>query len=115
MHSPQPGPGLTVTTRAVDQETSFELVARHLLEAHGPLLSVEALAQVLRYPSKGALERSLQRGHLPLPLVRVPHRRGSFALATEVARFLMSLESSRPTESDFVEVLEGEKGAQGTS
>lgn len=92
-----------------EKDESSGPVIAHLLKFYGPLLDMEALAQVLRYPSTGALERSLQRGHLQLSIVRVPHRRGSFALATDVANFLMSLKIHAEANTTGVDASEAGK------
>jgi hypothetical protein len=114
MHPFESDPSLAPLSVVLSEhDESVDLLTAHLLKVFGPLLDTKALAQVLRYPSTGALERSLQRGHLLLlPIVRVPHRRGSFALATDVAKFVMSLKSSRP--GDIVDGSADGKGAQRT-
>jgi hypothetical protein len=64
-------------------------ISAFLLERYGPLLGREELAKVLGFPSVEAFDRYVQRGHLDLKLVRMPNRRGHFALGTEVAAYLV--------------------------
>ena len=63
-------------------------ISEHLMQKYGPLLDARALAETLKFPSVDALERSLERGHLRVPLRQMPHRRGTFALAHQVAHYL---------------------------
>jgi hypothetical protein len=63
-------------------------VLEHLLTKYGPVLSHEDLRQLLRFPSAEAFDRYVARGCLGFELLQLPRRRGRFALASEVARFL---------------------------
>lgn len=63
-----------------------------MLQEHGPLLDARAIAKVLRFPSTTALDQSLRRGHLRLPLRSWPHRKGCYALTEDVYEFLRGLE-----------------------
>jgi hypothetical protein len=60
-----------------------------LLQKYGPVLGQDALSKVLNYASTDAFERSVQRGYLKLKLTRMPGRRGLFALADDVAAYLV--------------------------
>lgn len=71
-------------------------VLEHLLKKYGPVLGHEDLRQLLRFPSAEAFERYVARGNLGFELLQLPRRRGRFALASEVARFLYQ-ESSTST------------------
>lgn len=73
-------------------ETFMEIersIATHLMERYGPLLDIKELAETLKFPTIDALERSLERGHLQIATNEMPHRRGKFALAHNVARYLV--------------------------
>ena len=82
--------------RIRDMERS---IADHLMGRYGPVLDTGALVETLKFPSKDALERSLERGHLRLAITDLPSRRGKFALAQNVARYLVEIS----TEKDFQE------------
>jgi len=69
-----------------------DALLQHLLMQYGPLLDMRALTKVLQFPSVGALDQCIRRGHLDLPLRRFPHRRGLFALAQDVHAYLLTLE-----------------------
>lgn len=64
-------------------------IAEHLMQRYGPLLDAKALAETLKFPTVDALERSLERGHLRIATSEMPHRRGKFALAHQVAQYLV--------------------------
>ncbi len=66
---------------------------RALRERYGNLLTLNDLACVLRYPSVHAIRKAHSRGRLPLPLVKMPPRRGWFATPLAVAELLESLDS----------------------
>jgi len=68
---------------ALARELNDELV-RH----YGPLLSSADLIKVLNYPSANAYCQAAVRGTMPVPLLRIPNRRGKFALARDVAIWL---------------------------
>lgn len=77
-------------------------IATHLMDRYGPVLDINALVATLKFPSKDALERSLERGHLRLAITDMPSRRGKFALAQNVARYLVEIS----TDKDFQESAE---------
>lgn len=72
------------------------VTTQYLLAKYGVLLDRLALTEVLRFPTAEAFDRHVQRGHLELPIVRFPGRRGVYVLATDVARHL--IKSSRGGE-----------------
>jgi hypothetical protein len=61
-----------------------------LMSRYGPVLDSPALAEVLRFKTVSALEKSLERGHLPIRCMDTPHRRGTYVLAVDVATYLVS-------------------------
>jgi hypothetical protein len=73
------------TTRELESS-----IRDHLVLKYGLLLDTKALVEVLVFPTDDALIRSWQRGNLTLTVVTLPHRRGLFALAHQVARYLVS-------------------------
>lgn len=72
-------------------------ITEHLMQRYGPLLDAKALAETLKFPTVDALERCWERGHLRITTSAMPHRRGKFALAHQVARYLVE----GVTEQDF--------------
>lgn len=72
-------------------------IAFFLMHRYGPMLTRDQLVSVLGFPTSEALERAVQRGSLKLKVVRIPNRRGMYALAPDVAKYLVEI--SR-TESD---------------
>ena len=87
----------TPNTASNPPETDLERAARedeirtYLLEQYGPLLTRDDLVKVLGFPTGAAFDRYWQRGRLELNLVRPPSRRGVFALARDVARYLVEI------------------------
>lgn len=75
---------------ATDEQELDELT-RYLMGKYGPLLGKGDLAKVLRFPTVASLERCQQRGNLHIELVKLPSRRGSFARARDVARYLSQI------------------------
>lgn len=70
----------------------FEEFARSLendlTNRYGPILPSQTLAQVLGYASADAFRQALVRKTIPVPVFRIPNRRGHFALTHDVARWL---------------------------
>lgn len=63
-----------------------------LTQRYGQLLTLEEVAQVLRYPSVQAARTAHSRGQLPVPLFRMGPRRRLFASVGALADYLGSLE-----------------------
>lgn len=60
---------------------------------HGPLLSGEPLWKALGYPSAVSFRKACSRGHVAVPIFRLPHRRGFYAFTKDVAHWLEKLET----------------------
>lgn len=79
-------------TNATLDETDVQQIADELSERlttqYGGVLGSTALIKELGYPSSGSFQQALGRGTVPVPVFRIPHRRGSFALARDVAVWL---------------------------
>ena len=77
---------MTACTGGVD------LLARDLeddlMERYGPLLTGDALRKSLGYTSMAALRQAVARGKAPVPIFQLEDRRGKFALAKDVAKWL---------------------------
>ena len=67
---------------------------RYLTRTYGVMLSSAALAKELGYPSAGAYRNALARHAVPVPVFQVPKRKGRFALARDVARWLVEQRQS---------------------
>lgn len=70
---------LTELARALEAE---------LLVVHGPMLGGKALSATLGYPTSSAFRQALARNTVPVAVFSIKHRRGKFALAREVARWI---------------------------
>ena len=78
--------------------SQLELCIREELEReHGLVVGGKALWKSLGYPSSAAFRRAHERGQLPIQVFKIPYRRGAFALARHVARWLAGvLEAAKP-------------------
>lgn len=91
------------------QSNSIEAaICDHLMEKYGPLLDSGALAQVLKFPTIGAFDRALRRGHVGIQVHALPHRPGVFSLATEVAQFLAGIQA-QPSSNEVGQIETHEK------
>lgn len=59
-----------------------------LTQRYGLMLPSSALAGALGYPSMRAYHQAVARRTIPVPTFQIEHRRGRFALARDVARWL---------------------------
>jgi len=59
-----------------------------LVSKHGPLLPPSVLPALLGYRSIDAFRKAVSRRTVPIAVFRLENRRGSFALAKDVARWL---------------------------
>lgn len=71
--------------------TQLETLTSFLVDRYGLLLGRESLKEALGFPSLYALDQYVRRGHLDLKLLQMPNRRGKFALAPEVAAYLLKI------------------------
>lgn len=69
-----------------------------LLTAYGPVLTVDEVAKLLKYPSSNAVHQAHAAGNLPVPLGRFPGRRALFARTCEVADAVERLNLERKGE-----------------
>ena len=59
-----------------------------LIQRFGTLLSSSALAKALGYSSVDALRQAIARETVPVPVFKLPNRRGYFAFGKDVAYWL---------------------------
>jgi hypothetical protein len=76
-----------------------EIELQHCLEVgiterYGPVVSGEPLLRLLAFKNQDAMRRAINRGRLTVPIFRIEHRRGKFALATDLAEWLIVQRSS---------------------
>ncbi|AVP98906.1 hypothetical protein C7S18_17735 [Ahniella affigens] len=61
---------------------------RDLLGRYGPIIGADDLRQALGFTSQDAFRQAVFRGQVPVPIFALPNRRGKFALAKDIARWL---------------------------
>lgn len=71
-----------------DQEKLAKQLEQELSEKHGPLMTGDSLEKALGYISKAAWRQSLVRKTVPVPVFKLEHRRGKYALTKDVAAYL---------------------------
>jgi len=81
----------------VHESPTFQM----LLKAHGWMLSASTTAKLLGFASTDALRLARSRGRLPIQMFTVDGRRGWFAMAEDVARWLD--ETTAATRSEQVQ------------
>lgn len=72
-----------------NQSSSDRLKA--LRDKYGELLTLEEIAEALKYRNVAAVRKAHSRGTLPVELKRFPHRRGWFATVEAVAQCIENL------------------------
>lgn len=80
---------MTGAMLASNQTGNSEVVLRG---RYGELLTLNELAEVLRYKTSDAVRKSYMRGSLPVDLYRFPRKKGWFAKVAEVAECIDSME-----------------------
>lgn len=88
--------------QTVLQPTDIERVAdeltKRLSEQYGTVLGSNALIKELGYPSAASFQQAMARGVMVVPIFKLQHRRGSFALTRDVAMWLSRQRSLALTE-----------------
>lgn len=79
------------------EDPLFEQIHESLLARFGDLIGARDLWRVMGYPSQVALQRAYSRGKVDLALFEIEHRRGRFALTSEVAAWLIQQRKSIET------------------
>ena len=64
---------------------------RDLLDRYGPLIGGADLVNIACFPNAADLRQALHRNTIGFPIFHVPGRRGRFAWAADVARWLSEL------------------------
>ncbi len=68
-------------------------IFEELVKLHGPLITGAELAKVLGHKSMASLRQAKVRRQVPVKLIKIPHRKGLFALTEDVANWLASLKA----------------------
>lgn len=63
-------------------------VAQWLLQEHGPLLDAATTAKVLGFRNPDALRQARRDCRLPIPMFKIPGRRGWFAATLKAAEWV---------------------------
>lgn len=76
----------------MDKNDKVGLLAKQLeddlVERFGTLLGSSALAKTLGYSGVDALRQSIARATVPVPVFKLPNRKGYFAFSKDVANWL---------------------------
>ena len=70
-------------------------IENDLIERFGIVLGAKILAKTLGYASIDALRQSIVRKTNPIPVFKLPNRRGYFALTKDVAEWLAAQYNSQ--------------------
>jgi len=65
-----------------------------LLEKYGPLVAGADLYLALGFRTYGAFRLAREKGEIPIPVFKIPHRRDWHALSGDLAEWLSSLTDS---------------------
>jgi|CXWL01.1.fsa_nt_gi hypothetical protein len=68
-----------------------DLLGREMLLLYGPIVGGDRLHQILGFTSSDAFRQAAARKQLPIPVFRIPRRRGQFALTADLATWLVTL------------------------
>lgn len=83
-----------------DAGTSIEeLTFNRLFAQYGPLVPVDDAWKLLSFRSKDAFNRSVQKGRLPLRVIRPAGRREAFLATKDVAAYLATLATAANEEA----------------
>lgn len=87
----------------VDDGALAKILEADLVRKYGLILDTEELAEVLAFKSKVAFRHAAYRGHLPVKVFSIEHRKGQFALAKDVAVWIASKRSANSGLGDVKE------------
>jgi hypothetical protein len=76
------------------------LMQATLLREYGPVIGGDELRRALGLASMDALRQAVARQQLPVPVFNIQHRRGLFALTTDLAQWLAALRLSHGRSDD---------------
>lgn len=74
--------------------STYEL-QQMLVRTHGVVVGGRELTRLLAYPSQEAFRQAQSRGVLPVHVFSIPHRKGKFAYAQDIAAWIANLTTSQ--------------------
>ncbi|MCU7875281.1 MAG: hypothetical protein KZQ84_00525 [Candidatus Thiodiazotropha sp. (ex Lucinoma borealis)] len=77
-----------MNAKEIDSDPLDKVLERDLMKEYGPMVTGDSLRKVLGYPSMEALRQAISRGKAPVPIFKLPNRRGKFALVKDIAHWL---------------------------
>lgn len=67
------------------------LTFKHLFEKHGPLVGIDQATPLLGFNTRGAFQRAISQGRLPLHLIRPKGRKKSFIATRALAKYMAQM------------------------
>lgn len=67
------------------------LTFKHLFEKYGPLVGIDQATPLLGFNTRGALQRAISQGRLPLQLIRPDGRKKSFIATRALAKYMAQM------------------------
>lgn len=86
-----------------------ENLTETMLKEFGPLMGGENLRRALGYRTWAAFARAVRTVTVGIPVFEIPHRRGRFALTTDVARWLDQLRANSISPEGTTEASTSER------
>lgn len=74
-----------------ESETKNYIQYERLFAEYGELLTLEEVANILRYPTSAAFRKAISRGQCPFRIISVEKRRGRFVKTSDLVEYLQSL------------------------
>lgn len=68
-------------------------ILRELMAQFGPVIGGRDLRKTMGYKSGEAFRQAIHRNQVAVPLFTIPHRRGRFALTSDIAVWLTAVSS----------------------
>jgi hypothetical protein len=98
-------------TQSLKNKSEYEVLKADLSEHYGEMLSYKSLQKALGFVTPAALKQAINRGTLDIPTFFVKGRRGKFALASDVAAWLLKCRANagNPSGIDLPETFNRRK------
>lgn len=87
-------------SRSAEITRTQPVLCEALLRRYGEILTLAELGEVLRFPSHQATCKARRQGRIPIRTFQVPHRRGWFATAADVATYMSSFAAEGTEEGN---------------
>lgn len=102
---------MTTRDRAEQADLSMvnlsEMLELALVERYGVMIGGKQLTHALGYPTQAAFRQALARETVPIHVFALENRKGKFALAHDVARWIAANATVRPPEKILKETAMG--------